>query len=113
MGKRTIKYDELYVVKCHDCFKVFRTDKALETVCPDCLKAREARKNPRRKKVVKKALTFAEILHIADVYSRVKHKYLHYGDIVALVDRNADHCVCCGEIVPEGRHVCPICEGAN
>ena len=71
MGKRTIKYDELYVIKCHDCHKVFRTDKALETVCPDCLKAREARKNPRRKKVVKKALTFAEILHIADVYSRV------------------------------------------
>ena len=21
-----------------------------------------------------------------------------------------DRCVCCGEIVPEGRMVCPICE---
>ena len=23
---------------------------------------------------------------------------------------NADRCVCCGEIVPEGRQVCPGCE---
>lgn len=20
-------------------------------------------------------------------------------------------CICCGEIIPEGRYVCPICEG--
>ena len=24
---------------------------------------------------------------------------------------DADRCVCCGEIVPEGRHICPSCEG--
>ena len=24
---------------------------------------------------------------------------------------NADRCVCCGEIIPEGRQVCPKCEG--
>ena len=52
-------------------------------------------------------------MHIADVYSKVKHKYLHYGDIVALVDRTVDKCVCCGEIVPEGRQVCPQCEKAG
>lgn len=23
---------------------------------------------------------------------------------------NADRCVCCGEIIPEGRQVCPQCE---
>lgn len=22
---------------------------------------------------------------------------------------NEDHCVCCGEIIPEGRWVCPNC----
>lgn len=22
-----------------------------------------------------------------------------------------ERCVCCGEIIPEGRMVCPICEG--
>ena len=25
-------------------------------------------------------------------------------------DRNANRCVCCGEIIPEGRQVCPFCE---
>jgi len=24
--------------------------------------------------------------------------------------KNAEHCVCCGDIIPEGRQVCPICE---
>lgn len=23
---------------------------------------------------------------------------------------NAEHCVCCGEVIPEGRQVCPYCE---
>lgn len=23
-----------------------------------------------------------------------------------------DRCVCCGAVIPEGRHVCPICETA-
>lgn len=26
---------------------------------------------------------------------------------------DADRCVCCGEIVPEGRQVCPQCERKN
>lgn len=25
---------------------------------------------------------------------------------------NADRCVCCGEIVPEGRQICPSCAAA-
>lgn len=25
---------------------------------------------------------------------------------------NVDRCVCCGEIIPEGRHICPNCEGS-
>ena len=24
---------------------------------------------------------------------------------------NADRCVCCGDVIPEGRQVCPKCEG--
>ncbi len=24
--------------------------------------------------------------------------------------RNAEHCVCCGAIIPEGRQICPNCE---
>lgn len=26
-------------------------------------------------------------------------------------DFNADRCVCCGDVIPEGRQVCPACEG--
>jgi len=28
-------------------------------------------------------------------------------------DPTADRCVCCGAIVPEGRIICPICEGGQ
>lgn len=24
----------------------------------------------------------------------------------------SEHCACCGEIIPEGRQVCPVCEGS-
>lgn len=24
-----------------------------------------------------------------------------------------DRCICCGEIIPEGRQVCPMCEGGR
>ena len=26
---------------------------------------------------------------------------------------NADFCVCCGAVIPEGRMICPICEGED
>lgn len=26
---------------------------------------------------------------------------------------DADRCVCCGEFIPEGRQVCPECEGGT
>lgn len=26
---------------------------------------------------------------------------------------NADRCVCCGDVIPEGRQVCPVCEGGG
>jgi predicted amidophosphoribosyltransferase len=110
------KYEELYVVKCRECKKVFRTDNHLVTLCPSCVKAREQRKEQLgrkpKKKAAKKPLSVAEILRIGNIYFKVKHKYLHYGDIVTLVDRNVDRCVCCGAVVPEGRHVCPQCEKA-
>ena len=27
--------------------------------------------------------------------------------------QNVNRCVCCGEIIPEGRQVCPTCEDKN
>lgn len=29
------------------------------------------------------------------------------------INDNVNRCVCCGEIIPEGRMVCPICEGVD
>lgn len=26
---------------------------------------------------------------------------------------NAEHCICCGEVIPEERQVCPQCEAAS
>lgn len=28
---------------------------------------------------------------------------------ISMTQENAEHCVCCGAIVPEGRQVCPKC----
>ncbi len=103
---------ELYTYKCPDCHKTFRTDNPEEKICVSCQKFRKPRGKHRKKKPTQKVLTFAEISHIADVYSKINHKYLHYGDVVKLVESNAEHCVCCGEIIPEGRQVCYKCEKA-
>lgn len=101
---------DLYLFKCADCKKEFRTDNPELKVCPTCLKHRKPCAKRQKKKPVKKPLTFAQILHIAEVYSKVNHKYLHYGDVVKLVEANAEHCVCCGATIPEGRQICPRCE---
>ena len=100
---------ELYIFKCPECNKTFKTDNPNQRVCSECLKYRKPCKKYRKKK--KKILSFAEISHIAEVYNKIHHKYLHYGDIVNLVESNAEHCVCCGATVPEGRQICPQCEG--
>ena len=100
----------LYTYKCPDCKKVFRTDNPEEKVCPTCQKYRQPNHTYHKKIKKKKILTLAEIMHIAEVYAKVRGKYLHYGDIVNLVESNAEHCVCCGATIPEGRQVCSKCE---
>ena len=104
---------ELFVVKCAECKRAFKTDAPKVKVCPSCMKYRKPSKKPRAKKSAKKPLTIGEILHIGEVYYKVNHEHLHYGDVVALVENSVDRCVCCGEVVPEGRQVCPLCEKAG
>lgn len=29
------------------------------------------------------------------------------------IGANADRCVCCGDVIPEGRQVCPACEAGD
>lgn len=33
-----------------------------------------------------------------------------YSKQIAISADNAEHCVCCGDVIPEGRQVCPACE---
>ena len=54
-----------------------------------------------------KILTFSQISHITDVYYKVNHKYLHYGDVVNLIEKNPKKCVCCGA---KGKYICDKCE---
>ena len=35
-----------------------------------------------------------------------------YSKQMTIAD-NADRCVCCGDVIPEGRQVCPKCEGGT
>lgn len=46
-------------------------------------------------------------------YNKEHGTYLTYGQYIAMVESNAEHCVCCGATIPEGRQVCPQCEKAE
>ena len=105
---------------CVDCHKVFRTDDGTK-VCPSCKDIREYMKGgnrvyKRKQKKVKPKLSIKEVMHIGAVCDKVNGTSLctHYGDIVKKIENtNVDRCVCCGEIIPEGRMICPNCEKAG
>lgn len=100
---------QIYTYKCIDCSKTFRTDDPKQKVCLDCLKYRQ----PHRKKTTpKKILTFADISHITNIYYKIHHRYLHYGEMVSLIDSTKKKCVCCGAKVAKNIHVCAKCEKA-
>lgn len=104
---------ELYTYKCPDCKKTFRTDDPEQKVCSGCLKFRQPHHKRRTQKTKPKPLAFAEISHIAEVYNKIHHKYLHYGDVVNLINLNPKECICCGAKVNKGNHICAKCEKAG
>ena len=103
----------LYTYKCLDCKKTFRTDDPEQKVCPTCLKYRQPHHKSRQNKTPKKPLTFAEITHITNIYYKIHHKYLHYGDVVNLMNLNPKKCICCGATVTKDKHICTQCEKAG
>lgn len=103
----------IYEYKCADCHKVFRTDQENAKACPSCLKARQPHHQYGKKRKKPKILSFAEILHIAEVYNKIHHRYIHYGEIVKLIEANPKRCVCCGATVYKGKHVCNKCESGH
>lgn len=99
-----------YTHKCYDCGRFFKTNKPKQKACDNCLSYRKPHNSNKTKKK-KHVLTFAEILHIAEVYNKIHHKYLHYGDVVSLISLNPNKCVCCGASVLLGTYLCSQCEG--
>lgn len=102
--------NQLYTYKCPRCLKVFRTDDPDTKVCQSCKKYESPHRNKKKKKKVIKPLSFSDISYIIKVYEKRTGKYLHYGEAVNLIEANAEHCVCCGATIPEGRHICLQCE---
>ncbi len=101
----------LYTKICVECHKVFRTDKQKQRLCPSCLSFKKPKKTIVKENVKKKGLSISQVLHIKEVYNKVNGTTKHYGDIVRIIESTkADRCVCCGDIIPEGRMICPICE---
>ena len=100
----------LYTYKCPDCKKVFRTDNPEQKICSECQKYRQPNHKARKKNTKQKVLTFAEISHITNVYYKITHKYLHYGDMVNLISLNPKQCICCGATVTKNKHICAKCE---
>ena len=107
---------ELYTKKCNDCHKVFRTDQEDAKVCPSCQSVRDYIKGGERKprrKAKRPKLSIRDVMHIGSVCDKVNGTSLctHYGDIVKRIEcTDANRCVCCGEVIPEGRMICPKCE---
>ena len=104
---------ELYILKCPDCLQTFRTDDPDKKVCPSCEKYRKPHRPGGRGSRKKKILTFAEIDHIANVYHKIHHTYLKYGQIVLMVEQNKGRCVCCGATIAKSKQICSKCEGGN
>ena len=101
---------ELYINTCTDCLKLFRSDDPNQHICPSCIEYRQKKQKKISKKSKKKILTFAEILHLANVYYKVNNKYIHYGEIVRLMDSYPTRCICCGATIPEGKILCTNCK---
>lgn len=101
---------ELYVFRCLDCNLDFRTDDPNQRVCPTCQIYRKPNQTPRKKHKYKPP-TIYEILRIANIYGKIKGKYIQYGDMVKIISQTKrGHCVCCGAEAPENKLICDECE---
>ena len=94
--------------KCTCCGRVFETTDGRKKFCHDCKGYKKEKKIK-----VKPVLSIKDVMHIASVYDVVNGTKIirDYGKITRIIESsNVDTCVCCGEIVPEGRMVCYACE---
>lgn len=82
------------------CPKGFKGVRDTRYYCPNC------------KKAMRRYETFCHncgqaVKYPKEVYDKPNNK------MVLVWDAAADRCVCCGDVIPEGRQVCPKCEGGG
>lgn len=114
---------DLKIRTCVECNKIFRTPKN-EQLCPTC---REKHKKATQKAIMEKQkaikiveeepkekprVSLREEQRIERIYNAIhKSRYHGYSEIVNIIENTeVDRCVCCGNIIPEGRMVCVACE---
>ena len=95
---------------CVECGRVFYAKTRNARRCESCAKYKYKRPAQKQQKS-KPSLPIVLVSRIERIYNKVHGTYKHYGEIVNIIEGTPpDRCVSCGEIVPEGRLVCPICE---
>ncbi len=100
--------------KCSCCKRKFEQENPDQKMCPDCFAYSgphyDLKKKRTKTKPKPKMLSFAEISHIGDVFYKIHNKYLHYGDIVNLINLNPNKCVCCGSKTYKNNPICCNCK---
>lgn len=93
---------------CVECGRVFYAKTKNAKRCENCSKYKKPAEKPQKSKPT---LKVEDVSRVERIYNKVHGTYKHYGEIVNIIEGTPpDRCVSCGEIVPEGRLVCPICE---
>lgn len=97
---------------CYVCKRVFRAQNGRFKICDECAKHRSPHRRMRETQPSKAAtLSIEQVSRIERIYNKVNSTFKHYGEIVNIIQgTKADCCVCCGDVVPEGRMICHECE---
>lgn len=96
---------------CAECKRLFHPSNSKAKLCKECAAFRKPHMNKKKARHKKDFPSIYQVSHVERVYNTVNGTFKHYGEIVSIIDRTpADRCVCCGDVIPEGRMVCPACE---
>lgn len=99
----------LRVIRCDECDRINR--KGMASQCSEVGERGELYSGTMRRLARMGAKTHVEqIICLAEEIEHYRAQIIEMRDYIALHPSPADRCVCCGEIIPEGRMVCPNCE---
>lgn len=98
----------LRVTRCDECDRTKREGMAHR--CSEVGERGELYSSTMRRLARMGAKTHVEqIICLAEEIEHYRAQIIEMRDYIARRPSPADRCVCCGEIIPEGRMVCPNC----